>query len=651
MIKKINKRKILKEMLMCLFIVFISIGLSGINVFCNHFVFIVPFVIFCFMSNKWYGYISFIVSFFVVGNYNKWFYVSYLLVILGIFLLNFFVRKDVGKFKKVICFYVFFLVLIEGVISIVLYDFNDYLSAFLLGVVSFWVMSFLYDLYINIHVQEHKVFTPFLSVFVLALIGVSLLGVYKQTSFYDAILTMIILIMFIASKHSLETGVLYSFIMIIMFDVLNISVNGLLFLSTSLVVFLLRKTNKLTLLFTYSLFVFVYLYYSKISYLMGLNYWIGAIFFALIPNVVFEHFATMCFGSEEYIEKIKRDNRRFNLEISNKILKMEEVFTLVSSKLSVKSRLKKYEKELLIEEINIFDSLLKSFACEIRGNLSFNYYDKIEKELYRYGYDLIYLETREDIFNNLVINANIRCDKKDIYKVIVPLICRIIKKNISVCNIKQNSMFNYYEVIFKEIKDVTFSYGIKQRAKDKEVCGDSYLVYENDNKLIYVLSDGMGIGKEAKKRSKLALDLFKKFMDIGFEEEKAINSINCILKSEYNKDSYATLDLFIYDKYSKEFSFCKNGACDSYIVRNKQIISVEGDKLPVGILDKIVVSKKVVKINKGDYIIMVSDGVSENKINKVKNMYMGDPIKISNEILKECSETNDDESVIVIKIK
>lgn len=649
--KKIDKISAFRNLLIYIVIVFTSVSLSSIRIFNNNFVFIVPFVLFCFMNNKFYGYIAFLSSFFVLGNYSNWFYLSYLLVILSMFGFRLFAIRDRFRLKNVISFSSFFIVFIESFVTLCVYRTNDYFMMFLLSVASYWIMRYFYDLYINLHVRENKCFSPFLSVFVLSLLGVSSLGLNMNFGWFNLSLVVVVFLVFVGSKISLETGVLYSFIMLIMFKLLDIDLDNLLFLSACLIVFLLNKTSRLTLLFTYTLIVFSYLYYKEVGYLLGVNYFFGSLCFVLVPDRALKYFGEMSYGSDKYIEKINKENRRFNLEISNKILKMEEVFSLVSSKLNVKSRLKKCEKELLIEEIDIFDGLLKNFACEVRDSLKFNCCEKIEKELYKYGYDLLCLDIKENVFKDLIIDMNVRCDKKDIYKIINPLISGVMKKNFSVCKIKVNDIFDYYEVSFKEVTSYKFKYGVKQRAKDKEVCGDSYLVYENDFKIIYALSDGMGIGRQAKEKSKLTLDLFKKFMDIGFEEEKAVNSINCILKSEYNKDSYATLDLFIYDKYKKEFFFCKNGACDSFIIRNKEIINVEGDRLPVGIVDKIEVSKKSVKINKDDCVVMVSDGVSYGKINKIKNIKIEDPISISNEILKDSKDINDDESVIVIKIK
>ena len=71
------------------------------------------------MNNKWYGYLSFLSSLFVVGGYNKWFYLSYLIVISSLLLLKYLINKDTAKFKNIISFYSFFMVIIQGIVSLI----------------------------------------------------------------------------------------------------------------------------------------------------------------------------------------------------------------------------------------------------------------------------------------------------------------------------------------------------------------------------------------------------------------------------------------------------------------------------------------------------------------------------------------------------
>ena len=215
--------------------------------------------------------------------------------------------------------------------------------------------------------------------------------------------------------------------------------------------------------------------------------------------------------------------------------------------------------------------------------------------------------------------------------------------------INYNEVFNCYNLFLTNKKRTDFKYGISQRSLDKEHCGDSYLVYENDKIYAFCLSDGMGVGESAKSYSKQALDLFKKFMDIGFDLRQTLKSLNSLLKDKYNKECYSTLDLFIYDKLEEKFYICKNGASSSYLIgKEKRIIN--GNKLPLGIVEKVEFDIEEISLNKGDLIIMCSDGVGENCFLDMENIVKSNPQKISEIILDNEKSIKDDKTVFVIKI-
>ena len=70
------------------------------------------------------------------------------------------------------------------------------------------------------------------------------------------------------------------------------------------------------------------------------------------------------------------------------------------------------------------------------------------------------------------------------------------------------------------------------------------------------------------------------------------------------------LDLGIIDLKKGTLETIKMGACSTYIKRNdKDIDLISSSSLPVGILSDIKLDRKITKVNYGDYIIMVSDGI------------------------------------------
>jgi stage II sporulation protein E len=159
----------------------------------------------------------------------------------------------------------------------------------------------------------------------------------------------------------------------------------------------------------------------------------------------------------------------------------------------------------------------------------------------------------------------------------------------------------------------------------------------------------MGTGKCAKESSKLALDLFKKFMDIGFGLEQTLKSLNNVLRGRYERECYSTLDLFVYDKKNCKFYSCKNGAGNSYVFGKENKI-IKSSKLPIGIVDKTKFEMEEISVYKGDFFVMVSDGVGDDWISEFDKIKNKNPQKISEYIVGCDSVIKDDKTVFVIKI-
>ena len=629
-------------------IAFISYCLCNINIMGSNFVFALPWILFCFLFGKNYGTVSYLVSFIVMGSFNRVFYLIMLGFLATFVIFRCFLKLNSKKLFLQISFYDFVNVFIGSLISMLLMDNFNIIYCFFLSVGSYWLMRCFCDLYLNITKSSDVFnFSYNNTVFLLFISGVCFLGLNLRAGVINISFIVITLLSFVAGRIGKEEGIMYSFLLFVMFVLHNYNVDFsiLLFLSTSLFSSFFNRVSKLTLVFTYILMCLGFVYYFKLDYLLLINYIISSIIYLFVPSFVIDKFAGVCEGSENFGNRISEEHKKFSSKLANKIIDMEEVFSLVCKKIDVKGRLKKSDRLLLSEEVNVFGDILSSFSEDITKNHN-DVCCKIEQELYKFGFDLLNLYVKENVFKNKVISLSIRCEKKDIERLILPLISRIIKRKMRISDIKYNDIFDYYNIVFKECKNNMFKYGVSQKAKNGKVCGDSYLVYENDDSKMFLISDGMGFGSLAKKRSKQAIDIFKKFIDIGFDVEHSIVSLNHILKGDFSKDSYTTFDLFVYDKYKEEFYFYKNGACDSYVISN-DITVIEGDDLPLGIMDKIQFKKNKIELKNGDYVIMVSDGVKEETINNLKN---SDPQKMCNEIISRQNEIVDDESVIVIKI-
>ena len=83
-------------------------------------------------------------------------------------------------------------------------------------------------------------------------------------------------------------------------------------------------------------------------------------------------------------------------------------------------------------------------------------------------------------------------------------------------------------------------------------------------------------------------------------------------------------------------------------MKNNEVVVIEGNDLPLGIIDRIESNIHSVNLENNDYIIMMSDGVSESCLRKCSSK---DPQKMAKEIIDRQKDVVDDASVIVINIK
>ena len=196
-------------------------------------------------------------------------------------------------------------------------------------------------------------------------------------------------------------------------------------------------------------------------------------------------------------------------------------------------------------------------------------------------------------------------------------------------------------------------------ADEREVSGDTVHAFESDNECFYsLISDGMGRGGVAKETSEFVSEFLSGILNFGASKETVLHMLNHSLRRRTEECS-ATVDLFELDLLSGDATFIKSGAAPSYVKRGSSIFRIKSQTAPLGLLASIDTEKIRVEVREGDYVIMLSDGISQSTeestwlielLAKTPPKKLGDLAASILSSAKKYSDTHDDMSVIVLKI-
>lgn len=199
-----------------------------------------------------------------------------------------------------------------------------------------------------------------------------------------------------------------------------------------------------------------------------------------------------------------------------------------------------------------------------------------------------------------------------------------------------------------------------------DVSGDNFTFMNSGNgKYVMALSDGMGSGRRASVQSKATVSMLENFLESGFDKDMAVKLVNSVLVMKSSDDTFSTMDISVIDLYSGETEFVKIGAAPTYLKRNDRVELVKSASLPAGILGNMDTELMHKKVESGDMLIMLTDGIIDSfageepgdraLLKYIQDLKSINPQQIAGDILeKACSNCDDrpldDMTVIVAKV-
>ncbi len=164
-------------------------------------------------------------------------------------------------------------------------------------------------------------------------------------------------------------------------------------------------------------------------------------------------------------------------------------------------------------------------------------------------------------------------------------------------------------LIFLEKPPLRPVFGVAAQAARGDVSGDAVQQFCHAGSAEMILCDGMGTGRPAAVDGNLAAELTARLRRAGFQGETAARLVNVALSLKSEEESSATLDLVSINLYSGIATLFKAGAASGFVVQGGRAFAVGAQSLPIGILEEVKGAQATLRLQAGDFAVLVSDGM------------------------------------------
>ncbi len=323
----------------------------------------------------------------------------------------------------------------------------------------------------------------------------------------------------------------------------------------------------------------------------------------------------------------------------------------------------------LTQQLTGIASLMREMADKIPFNFSFDYEleEKLKVAFERMGLGNLEIIIQETGIKNRphIIVEKQSCNEalEECRCIIAPLVSEILGCRFTVGK-QQCEVGNCCFHLIPEKRYKMESAVAKLPKAGNEISGDTHGIFDLEAGLMLgLLSDGMGVGEEAAALSESTVSLVERMLGAGLEKRFALKIINSLLLLGNPGEKFATLDLLMFNQFTGEIELFKIGSAPTYIKKGQEVQVIRSTSLPIGIVDKVEPEYYRDFLEDDDLIVMVSDGVIENKktnedwiLKTLKKLEIGGVEPFSQYLLElakieTAGEIKDDMSIMVLKIE
>ncbi len=318
-------------------------------------------------------------------------------------------------------------------------------------------------------------------------------------------------------------------------------------------------------------------------------------------------------------------------------------------------------KELITMQSGGVAAVLKNLALDFSKSLSIS--DSIEKTvsdaLKKNGIIFKEIMALENDFST-EINLTLDIEEMNISK-IESVISSALNLKMSVA-LRTSLSLTTCSITLRPAPVLDAAFGLSSTKKfGSDKSGDTHsLVKIDEGKFMVCLSDGMGSGDLANRTSETAISLIESFYKAGIDGDSVLGIVNKILAIGTD-ESFSAMDILSVNLFDLTCNFIKIGSPSSYLITEQSIQIIDGNSLPLGILDELKPTNLSVPLTEGATVLMITDGISDafgsstDIINYLKNLRSLNPQKLTDDLLdyalkQENGHPRDDMTAVCVRI-
>ena len=160
-----------------------------------------------------------------------------------------------------------------------------------------------------------------------------------------------------------------------------------------------------------------------------------------------------------------------------------------------------------------------------------------------------------------------------------------------------------------EIKGLDIA--IRQRAA-REITGDVYDIFEHGaDYAVFTFGDVSGKGAAAALYGAMVSGLLRTLAHRRRSPAALLRLLNKVLRERIVEAQYVTLMVMVWERAKQRFVMANAGAAPPIICRKGEILKPRVEGVPAGLLDNRVYEELIVEVERGDLIVLYSDGITD----------------------------------------